>query len=71
MEPRIALAVQNANWRQQLLELEAMHTAGGFTGRPRELLPDYQAQAARLYGAMHDRITEDTLGYLFHGDPAG
>jgi preprotein translocase subunit SecA len=71
MEPRIALAVLHANWRQQLLELEAMHTACGFTERAREQLPDYQAQAARLYRAMRDRITEDTLGYLFHGDPAG
>jgi preprotein translocase subunit SecA len=71
MEPRIALAVLAANWRQQLLELEAMHMTGGFTGRAREQLPDYQAQAARLYRAMRDRITEDTLGYLFHGDPAG
>lgn len=71
MEPRIALAVLHANWRQQLLELEAMRTACGFTQRAREQLPDYQAQAARLYRAMRDRIIEDTLGYLFHGDPAG
>jgi preprotein translocase subunit SecA len=71
MEPRIALAVLHANWRQQLLELEAMRIACGFTERAREQLPDYQAQAARLYRAMRDHITEDTLGYLFHGDPAG
>lgn len=71
METRIALAVLDANWRKQLLELEAMHTACGLTGRAREQLPHYQAQAARLYRAMRDRITEDTLGYLFHGDPAG
>jgi preprotein translocase subunit SecA len=71
MELRIALAVLCANWRQQMLELESMHTACNLTQRARDQLPEYQAQADRLYHAMRDCITEDTLGYLFQRDPAG
>jgi preprotein translocase subunit SecA len=67
-ELRIALAVLGSNWRQQLLELESMRTACGFTQRATDQLPEYQRQATRLYRAMRDRITEDTLGYLFHAD---
>ena len=70
-ELRIALAVLGSNWRQQLLELESMRTACGSTQRATAQLPDNQTQATRLYRAMRDRITEDTLGYLFHADPAG
>ena len=71
MESRIALAVLGSNWRQQLRELESMATACGFTQRATDHLPEYQAQAAKLYRALRDRVTEDTLGYLFHADPAG
>jgi preprotein translocase subunit SecA len=71
IEPRIALAVLGSNWRQQLRELESMAAACGFTQRARDHLPEYQAQATKLYRALRDRVTEDTLGYLFHADPAG
>jgi preprotein translocase subunit SecA len=70
-ELRIALAVLDSSWRQQLLELESMRTAYGLTQRATDQLPEYQTQATRLYRAMRDRITEDTLGYLFHADPVG
>jgi len=71
MESRIALAVLSSNWRQQLRELQSMATACGFTHQPTDHLPEYQAQATRLYRALCDRVTEDTLRYLFDADPAG
>jgi hypothetical protein len=48
-----------------------MRIACGLSQGPSDLLPEYQAIAIRLYRTLHERITEDTLGYLFHTDPPG
>jgi preprotein translocase subunit SecA len=71
MKRQIELPVLGSNWRQQLLELEAMRQACGVSQRPSELLSEYETAATRKYRAMRDRVAEETLAYLFYSDPPG
>jgi preprotein translocase subunit SecA len=71
LERQIILPVLGSNWRQQLLELEAMRQECGVSQRPSELLSEYETAATTKYRAMRDRVADETLAYLLYSDLAG
>ncbi len=68
-ERRIVFSVLTRSWSQHLAELAAMRAATGLDDGSRDQLTEYQAEAAKRYAAMLEKVKVDIVGYLFHSEP--